>query len=308
MTDTYTCELIQMEPLPGATAVNFQLEGDWVAGALGGSLHVWKGTTLVNSVNTSISLAGYPVIGGSRVYWSNGWLDLKSGQFKTVVDLKAILMNGTGMSIMPPGHAYRPVVTAWSEDGSAFIICGSQSAYPNLPGTRILMMAPDGQVNRILYEGNEIAPNAIYFGRKFIAAGMRGLRVFDLAGNPMCEMGEGPPALRLACSANADRLIAVEGGKITLWETKTWDALAIYEGLWTDADLSADGGTIMAIGFGGRLFCIDTDTEGSPVLEMDVGAAMQSVTLNREFVVGTFLSGAAVRKGKWKKTGLIPTS
>lgn len=296
------CEIEQLKEIPGNSGTHFAISNECIAIAAPQCLTVWKNAVKIFEVNAAKTILGYPQFTSTHVLWGNIIVEISSGKIEYVERIEELMIEGTTVFPNPsPMGSYSVVSFTWSPDGEIFVLTLNWHGQPGPPFARALLADKKGKLLKIIWEGNDIAPQAVYISKNWIILGTREPIIFNCSGEFIKKLPQDIPALRMETSDDENILMEMEPGQIKIWDIQKWELKICYPGLWTDASISSDGKTILATGFWGKLFCLDTTDSTSVFEEIKMKDLVQNVTIENERFVASFLSGEKVRTGLLKK-------
>ncbi len=250
------------EVLDGGYGATVAVAGEYTVAAQLGYLTAWARQRLVALVAAPAPAPGRPrvVVEGDadRVYWGAGVLSLATGALAPLTGLAA---ETTG-PVVPrsaghPAPGPTAATYAWSPDGSAVVVTAQHAGGPNLATASAVLRDASGRLLARLWEGSDVAPRAAWAGRTLLAVGTAAPQVFRPDGSRVGELAGVTPAVRIEASGDEARLLVVEHGQLTLWDTATWARVGSAPGQWLDADLAPDGQLVIAVDFAGALHALD---------------------------------------------------
>ena len=155
------------------------------------------------------------------------------------------MVAGTNVPAIPsPKGSYRAVSYTWSPDGQVFVLTVSWHGQPGSPLARAILADKKGKLIKIIWEGSDIAPQAVYIGKNWIFLGTREPVIFNLSGEIIKKLPQDNPAIRIEASKDEPLLMELGPAQIKIWNSASWELESSYAGLWMDASISNDGKTV----------------------------------------------------------------
>lgn len=267
--------------IEGGFGTRLVLEDGMTLGATPDHLLLWMGQTLTHTLHPSYPQYGYPRMKGQMVFWGNGVLNLNSKKYTELPETKSSIVAGTDASVIPSprGGRYQPAFFAWSADGKIVVVTaswvGGTSSYP----ARALLLNDQGQFQTVLWEATDLVPEAAWIGKQWLILGTRKPLIFDRKGKFIAELESGTPALRIEASKQEDYLLLVQTGRLTVWDTNTWNKIGDQPGNWLDAAISPSGHSIVAVDFDGNLH----------IMKMENGISLINIVIPRQAILAVAL-------------------
>jgi hypothetical protein len=274
-------------PLAGPGGTLLGLAGAHTAAAQRGRITVWEDERELASVEAAWT--GRPLVGTGEVRCGELIVSLDGGAVRRV---HPALGEGTGVATPPPpGSGYRAEGAVWSPDGEALLVAAAWTGAAGPPPARALLFDGDGRHVTTLWEGSDRAPGALWAGDELLVVGTRAPRVYTRAGTLVNVLDAEVPPVRI--DGDERRLLIVEHGRITLWDTAGWQQLARWDGGWLDAGLAPGRDVAVAIDLTGALHALPLSGSAPQALETPDPA--QSLAVGERRIVASFMRGAAVR-------------
>jgi hypothetical protein len=289
------------KPLPGTSGEYFSVRDNCIAGAQANRLTVWCDEGKIFEGYCPVSCDGYPRWKADSVFWNSSRIDLRERQQFPLGNLKETVLNFAEMNAHPEkSNRKRPVAFAWSPDAERFLYTVEDNS--ETPGSKAqaLLSDKDGSNERVLWEGQDIAPRSACIGQNRIVLGTRNPMVFDPEGKLLETLPGNMLPKRIHMAEDESVLFVQTHESITLWHTGSWLLKAVITGPWLNAALSPGGGAVYAIDFEGNLYAADLLDEGSPVKKIPVPDPLMTIDAGEEWLVAGFAKGDAVRRASRK--------
>ena len=267
------------------------VRGEIVAVGALDRLHVWRGDALVAQAESTLRSPGRPQVCGAVVGWGCGRLDRHSLRFSPTPNLVAAFTHGMVEPVPPssPG-TWLPQACAWSPRGDRMLVSVEWHT-PRSGGARALLVAADGTLRAVLREDACASVQAACLGERFAILGSARALVHDADGVLLRRLPNAAPALRLELSADESRLLLTEYGRITLYDTGSWQACAVWTGSWIDAVLMPDASAVFASDAAGRLARLDPAQPAAALEWLATPSPVQAVAIDAQRVVAVFARG-----------------
>lgn len=260
-------------------------------------LTVWSAGSRIAHVEAPVPEPGRPRFAGEFVLWGDGKFDITSGEYKRMPEILRAIGEGSSAPPTPsPLGEYVPTTYAWGEDSEVLVVAAAWNGAPGPPPARAVLVNGSGHHQKALWEGSDVAPMAAWVGREVVVVGVRQPRVFDRDGCAVATLAEGVPAVRIEASADDTRLLVVEHGRLTVWDTASWKSLGTKRGAWLDATIDPIGRILVAADLQGRLQFTRVDRYLSVIADVTPPDPVRGVALGTDRLVAAFAAGAAVRE------------
>lgn len=284
-------------PLPGEYGEYFSIYETAVAGVQADRFILWKNGEKTFEARTPVQCGSYPRWTCSGIFWNDNRLDPESNN---VTNLGIMHKDFFENTVMPDptvkvASGFKPVTFAWSVESDFFLASLEGFDSKGVSHSRLLLLAQDGSLKNILWDGRDFAPKAICINSEYIIAGTRDTMIFKTDGKPAGILPGDLISQRLHLSEDGKLLLIQNYQSIILWETGCWKRRGIIKGPWLNATLSPDGKMIYAIDFSGNLnAAIISDSVEAMKLVPSPGP-MATIDAGKEYVVGSFALGDPVR-------------
>jgi hypothetical protein len=279
--------------LAGGTGTMLAVDGATTAAAQLGRITVWSGEDVAQRCEAPVPSPGRPRIAGGQVLWGELVLD-GGGGAERVAGVHAALAEGTDAPAhSSPGNGFVPSAYAWAPDGARLAVAASWRR----GAPRVVLLDRGGERRALLWEEEDLVPQALWAGSSRIVVGTRSPLVFRADGALENVLERGVPALRVEADAGESRLLIAEPGRITVWNADSWAPGARWPGAWLDAAIAPAGDLVLAVGGDRRLYAARVGGEPEPI---DAPGPVQAVALDGARVVvalgdGHGIFSAAVR-------------
>jgi len=225
--------------------IGFHRSGTLWASATTGILHIWEGSTLLNSV----SLPGY-VYGsvqfsddGHKVYVGPWIVDTEDYNTTFILHDQDALVAAIDSKYSPRSDLFSPLNVEWSSDKKTLVVLTKYRPTRMLdddysydgPEGQLLVMEPVTQkVEAVLEEDcGFLTDRAITISQHWIAAAGQTISVWDLpTGNKLTNIADNQAycnAIRFSPDESYLAVIRVDG-TIGVWTTKNWQPYTEWQG------------------------------------------------------------------------------
>lgn len=288
--------LSDWQPLESGHGLKLALKGEYTAAAESGRLSIWKGRHLVAQTEPKIDVQpGFPRFCSSgQVGWGRVLFEPKAQILTSEKFLFDNLAENTPAFSYPMAW-YRPKSCAWSSDGRKMVVSAAWTGPRGPLPTKVILCNADGSRIATLFEGEEQAPESLWFGEKWVAAGFTKPLIYNFQGKLIQSLDANTPPVRLETSSDEGRLLVHEFGRTTVWDTQHWSIVARWSRLFLDAAMTPDGKHVFATDMDGKLFLAICQPDTTPLINIPTPDPVSYIAIDQQRIVATFLKGEPLR-------------
>jgi hypothetical protein len=259
-------------------------------------LTAWAGTEVVVRARSDSPVPGRARLVGvaeertGAVHWGPWTVDLATGRPRRLDALAAA--DDDPFVPVAPGRARggsAAAAYAWSADGTTVAVSVRHRAGPRAGSAEVVLRDRSGDRAGTVWQASGPAPSAVWVGRRVVVVGDRNPLVRMHDGTAVADLEAVTPPVRMEADEDETRLLVVEHGCLSVWDTSRWEAVATAEAPWLDAAMGPTGAEVAALDLAGRLHVLDGRLRSVAVVDTPAGASATGVALGRDRVV---VSGA----------------
>jgi hypothetical protein len=256
-------------------------------------LTAWCGEEVTARVASDIPVPGRARLVGAgadcrgAVHWGPWVVDLRTGTSERLDGLAGA--DDDPYVPVTPGRARggpAAVAYAWSADGSTVAVSVRHDAGPRANTAEVVLRERSGRAVGTVWTGDGPAPAAVWVGRQVVVVGDRRPLVLARDGTTPADLDASTPPVRIEADDDETRLLVVEHGRLSVWDTSGWEPVATADGSWLDAAIGPAGISIAAIDLTGRLHLLDGRLRPLEVVEAPTGAGGVALGADRVVVCG----------------------
>jgi hypothetical protein len=236
------------------------------------------------------------VITERSVLWGDAELSLESGDVRRLHDLPRALAADSEVTEPPPGAGYRVAAAAWSPAGDRLIVVGAWIGPPGPVPARALLLDGEGHELAVLWEGDGLAPEAVWAGAEQVVLGTREPRVFDRAGALVKVLDGETPAARV--DGDAGRLLICEHGELTVWSASGHERLAGWPGAWLDAAFVPGRGLVVALDLTGAAFVVSLEAPAQAAESFALPDPARGIAIGGDRIAVSFMYEPLIRTAR----------
>ena len=258
-------------------------------------LTAWCGERVVVRVTSEIPVPGRARLVGARpdcegaVHWGPWVADLRSGTAERL-DALATADDEPFVPVAPGRARGGPtaVAYAWSADGRTVAVSAQHA-----DSADVVLREPSGRAIGTIWTGSGPAPTAVWAGRHVVVVGDRRPMVLARDGTALADLDASTPPVRIEADDDETRLLVVEHGRLSVWDTSGWEPFATADGSWLDAAIGPAGTSIAALDLTGRLHLLDGRLRPLEIVGAPRGAGGVALGEDRVVVCGPDGSASA---------------
>jgi hypothetical protein len=263
-------------------------------------LTAWCGEKIAAQAASDIPVPGRARLVGvgadceGTVHWGPWVLDLRTGTSERLDGLADA--DDDPYVPVAPGRARggpAAVAYAWSADGSTVAVSVRHDSGPRANTAEVMLRERSGRAVGTIWTGSGPAPAAVWAGRHVVVVGDRRPVVLARDGTAVADLDASTPPVRIEADDDETRLLVVEHGRLSVWDTSGWEPVATADGTWLDAAAGPTGSSVAALDLTGRLHLLDDRLRPVEVVDLPAGSGASGVALGRDRVVVCGATGTA---------------
>lgn len=269
------------------------VRGTMVAAATLDRLSLWQDGAALAQARSPVRAPGWPVLGDAVVHWGPGhW---QAGTGYAVSDaLLDLCRDGSQV----------PHCWAWRDDGEQLLVSlsrghGGPHDADQGPAAAALLVDRQGRPLATLRSDAGAAAAACCLGRRWAVVGSRQASVHAADGRLAQRLGNTAPALRVELCDLERRLLLVQPGRLSLYDTGSGALLGQSDGRWIDAAAAPAGDRLLAVDADGCLALLDTRALDAAPTWLAADDPAQSVAADAAHIVAAFVRPPALRQASW---------